>query len=247
MFWILAVVLTGMKNYFCKFGTGSNITNNSGTSLLITQPEYYCLLLIQELSWNLEVWVLSVRMENIWTTTALIPDFKISFRYSLYLLSEVTAIVLLCLVAFETQRFIRKYNPKPNHLQIIFFIWDTLLKLLMPEYVWHFNVDISHNKIPVLLFMFIATQIAFSIPEIHSGKQLKFWMGTSLPDSALIWCRLDTSLLELLFSCTRYSSPVTLAGPQREGCMCVTLCSASLCIWKSTCSSHPFFPHRTSI
>lgn len=50
----------------------------------------------------------------------------------------------------------------------------------MPEYVWHFNVDISHYKIPVCLFIFIATQIAFSIPEIHFGKQLKFWMGTSL-------------------------------------------------------------------
>ena len=144
-FWIIAVVLTGMKNYFCKLGIVSVITKYKvfGTSLLITQPEYYYLLLIQELSWNLEIWVISVRMENIWTSTAVIPDFKISFRYSLSLFSEATVIVLLCPVSFETQQFINeKYNPKnqspTNHLLHLSHIIKAFNAWICLAFLWRY-------------------------------------------------------------------------------------------------------------
>lgn len=91
----------------------------------------------------------------------MIPDFKISFRYSLYLFSEATLIVLLCLVSFEMRQFTnKKYNPEnqspTNHLHL-----SHIIKLLMPKYIWHFYEDISHNKIPVRSFVLITTQISF--------------------------------------------------------------------------------------
>lgn len=51
-FWITVAVPTAMKDYIRKLSIMSYVTKHraSGTSLLITQPEYYYLLLIQELS-----------------------------------------------------------------------------------------------------------------------------------------------------------------------------------------------------
>jgi len=103
-----------MKNYLFKLGIVSNIIKYkiSGTTLLITQSEYYYLVLIQELSWNLEIWVISVRMENIWAPQLWFQISKQVSDISFNFFSEATVIVLLCFVPFETQFINKKYNLK---------------------------------------------------------------------------------------------------------------------------------------
>lgn len=159
--WIIAAAFKRMKNSFCRLGIVSNIPKykGSGTNPLITQ-------IIPNIDPRTELKFgnLSYCSQNGKYLNFHSYDFRFQNQCQIFpLSSQKQVIVTLCLVPFKTQQFIiKKYNPKNQSPTNHSLIRDTFLKPLVPECVWHFYKDISHNKIPVHSFILIATKIFLS-------------------------------------------------------------------------------------
>lgn len=128
-------------------------------------------------------------MENIWTSTAVISDFNyvsdIPFIFSEAGYGDIRPWVLQNTATYQQKNATQKTKLPTSHPSI----WATLLKPLMPECVWHFYKEISHNKIPVHSFIFIATKISFKFQKSILWKTVQVLDGPKSPVSACMLIR----------------------------------------------------------